>query len=102
MKLKEEKEESTGLSLDEYVDVNFSENLLDEVAKNKGATLKLFNIMACGVYERNGQRIRLTQKQRNALAGVLAKVSEKRLNMDSSQRVSREDLSRMLDTQMGE
>ena len=68
----------------------FSQAELKEVAENKNATMKLFNIMASGVYESGGERIRLTQKQRVALASMLEKVSEIRLDMDNSKRVNKE------------
>lgn len=58
----------------------FSSHELQEVADNKEASIKLFQIMAQGVYEKNGQRIKLTQKQRVALAATLEKVSSLILN----------------------
>lgn len=58
----------------------FSHNQLKEIAENKVACLKLFEIMARGVYEKDGQKIRLTQKQRIALASTLELVSEFRLD----------------------
>lgn len=63
---------------------NYSE--LKEVAENKGATLRLFNIMASGVYEKDGKKIRLTQKQRVALASTLEIISGMRLDMDKNKK----------------
>ena len=45
--------------------------------------------MASGVYEKNGVRTRLTQKQRIALASTLEIVSEMRLDMDKTKKVSK-------------
>lgn len=62
----------------------FPENEIDEIAKSKGATIKLFQIFASGVYEKDGVRTRLSKKQRCALANVLQKVSEKKLDIESA------------------
>ena len=67
----------------------FSNDEIKQVAENKGATLKLFEIMASGVYEKNGVRTRLTQKQRIALASTLEIVSEMRLDMDKTKKISK-------------
>lgn len=64
--------------------VLFPENEIEEIAKSKGATIKLFQIFASGVYEKDGARIRLSQKQRCALANVLQKVSEKNLEIENA------------------
>lgn len=85
-KLKEEKELETGMDLNLFLETNFPNNLIEEVAKSKSATLELFYIMSSGVYKRNGESVRLTQKQRQSLASVLEKVSEKRLEIDSHQK----------------
>lgn len=60
----------------------FSNYDLEEVAKNNEACLKLFNIMASGIYEKEGQKVRLNQKQRVALSSTLEIVSSMRLDMD--------------------
>lgn len=62
----------------------FSVNEIDEIAKSNGATIKLFQIFASGVYEKDGIRTRLMQKQRFALANVLQKVSERKLDIESA------------------
>lgn len=62
----------------------FSYAELKQVAQNKQATLTLFGIMASGVYEKDGQKIRLSQKQRIALASTLEIVSGMRLDMDKT------------------
>lgn len=64
----------------------FTYSELKEVVESKGATLKLFNIMASGVYEKNGKKVRLTQKQRVALASTLEIVSSMRLDMDNAKK----------------
>lgn len=66
----------------------FSYAELKQVAENKQATITLFNIMATGVYEKDGQRIRLTQKQRVALASTLEIVSGMRLDMDKTKKAT--------------
>lgn len=60
-----------------------SKDLISQLVENKGATLKLMEIMASGVFIRNGERIRLSQKQRIALADTMAKVSEQMLQKDA-------------------
>ena len=64
----------------------FSYSELKLVAENKTATIMLFNIMASGVYEKGGEKIRLTPKQRVALASTLEIVSGMRLDMDKSKK----------------
>jgi len=66
----------------------FSDKELEEVAKNKGASLKLFQIMASGIYEKDGEKIRLTQKQRVALASTLQKVSEIMLGNETNKKLN--------------
>ena len=68
----------------------FSYAELKQVAENKNATMKLFNIMASGVYEKDGKKIRLTQKQRIALASTLEIVSGMRLDMNNSKKQNKE------------
>ena len=60
----------------------FSDNELQEVAKDSAASIKLFEIMARGIYEKDGHKFRLNQKQRLALATTLEKISEIRLDLD--------------------
>lgn len=62
----------------------FAADDIDEIAKNNGATIKLFQIMSSGVYEKDGIRTRLSQKQRCALATVLQKVSERKLDIENA------------------
>lgn len=62
----------------------FAPNDIDEIAESKGATIKLFQIMSSGVYEKDGVRTRLSQKQRCALANVLQKVSERKLDIENA------------------
>lgn len=62
----------------------FTSGDIEEIAKSKGATIKLFQIMSSGVYEKDGIRTRLSQKQRCALANVLQKVSEKKLDTENA------------------
>ena len=64
----------------------FSYEELKQVAESKKASIELFNIMASGVYEKDGQRIRLTQKQRVALASTLEIVSGMRMDMDKAKK----------------
>ena len=59
-----------------------SPDLITQLVDNKGATIKLMEIMASGVYVKNGERIRLTQKQRIALAETMTKVSEQILQRE--------------------
>lgn len=66
----------------------FSNDELENAARNKGASLKLFQIMSSGVYEKNGERIKLTQKQRVALASTLQKVSEFMLGKETNKKTS--------------
>lgn len=40
--------------------------------------------MSSGVYEKDGIRTRLSQKQRCALANILQKVSEKKLDIENA------------------
>ena len=63
----------------------FSDTELEQVSNNKMASLKLFNFLTTGVYEKDGNRIRLTQKQRIALASTLQKVSDLTLNKANTQ-----------------
>ena len=60
-----------------------SPDLISQLVDNKGATLKLMEIMSSGVFIRNGERIRLSQKQRVALAETMAKVSEQMLQKET-------------------
>ena len=60
-----------------------NENDMNELVTNPTASLKLFQIMSSGVYEKDGKKIRLTQKQRMALASALTQVAEKQLNNSS-------------------
>ena len=66
----------------------FSDYELQEVANNKQAALKLFSIMASGIYEKDGQRTKLTQKQRVALASTLEKVSTLILDKQNAPRTA--------------
>ena len=45
--------------------------------------LRLMEIMSSGVYIKNGDRIRLTQKQRDALSSTMIKVSEQILQKET-------------------
>ena len=56
---------------------------LQELMSNQNAVIKLFQIASSGVYENDGQRIRLTRKQKVALSSVLVKVSEKKADLES-------------------
>ena len=64
----------------------FSYAELKQVAESKKASIELFKIMASGVYEKDGQRIRLTSKQRIALASTLEIVSGMRMDMDKAKK----------------
>lgn len=86
-KLKDENDLETGLDLNLFIETNFSDSLIEEVAKSKTATLELFYIMASGMYNKDGNKIRLTQKQKQSLARVLERINEKRLEIDSPQKV---------------
>ena len=68
---------------------------LKEVAENKEACLKLFEIMASGVYEKDGQRTRLTQKQRIALASTLEIVSGMRMDMSKTKTTKKQEVSKV-------
>ena len=65
----------------------FSKEEMTEIFENKGAIIKLFKIMSSGVYEKDGEKIRLSQKQRCALALTLQKISEMELKKDSSKKM---------------
>ena len=67
---------------------------LKEVAENKEACLKLFGIMASGVYEKDGQRTRLSQKQRIALASTLEIVSGMRLDMSNKKGTKKQETTK--------
>ncbi|MBR2391729.1 MAG: hypothetical protein IKB06_04490 [Clostridia bacterium] len=67
---------------------------LKEVAENKQACMKLFQIMASGVYEKDGQRTRLTQKQRIALASTLEIVSGMRLDMSNKKGTKKQETTK--------
>lgn len=69
----------------------FSESELKEVAENKNACLKLFGIMASGVYDKGGQKVRISQKQRIALASTLERISSLRLEMNNSKKQAKTD-----------
>ena len=71
---------------------NYAE--LKEVAENKQACMKLFQIMASGVYEKDGQRTRLTQKQRIALASTLEIVSGMRLDMSNKKGTKKQETTK--------
>ena len=71
---------------------NYAE--LKEVAENKQACMKLFEIMASGVYEKDGQRTRLTQKQRIALASTLEIVSGMRLDMSNKKGTKKQETTK--------
>ena len=78
LKQKEEQSSENGQHVSRFVEGQFSSMDIEEIANDKQATIKLFLVLASGVY----QDKTLTQKQRQALAGVMEKVSEKRLDMD--------------------
>ena len=73
----------------------FSYAELKEVAENKEACLKLFEIMASGVYEKDGQRTRLSQKQRIALASTLEIVSGLRMDMNKTKTSKTQEASKV-------
>ena len=73
----------------------FSYAELKEVAENKEACLKLFEIMASGVYEKDGQRTRLSQKQRIALASTLEIVSGLRMDMNKAKTSKTQEASKV-------
>lgn len=64
----------------EFVDKEFTDDDIKEIAEDKDATMTLYSVMARGVYNER----RLTQKQRQALANVMQRVSDKRLDMDQN------------------
>lgn len=72
----------------------FPDNEIDEIVSSKGAIIKLFQIFASGIYEKNGTRTRLTQKQRCALANVLQKVSEKNLEIENAKLGKKDKLNK--------
>jgi hypothetical protein len=56
---------------------------IEELANSDGAALKLAQIMSSGIYVKDGQRIRLTRKQRVALSNALAQAVEKKMDSNS-------------------
>lgn len=74
-----------------------SPDLISQLVDNKGATLKLMEIMASGVYIRNGERIRLSQKQRIALADTMAKVSEQMLQKETQNKAKSANTKQVVD-----
>ncbi|MBQ8425646.1 MAG: hypothetical protein IJX17_06455 [Clostridia bacterium] len=56
---------------------------IEELANSDGAALKLAQIMSSGIYVKDGQRIRLTRKQRVALSNALAQAVEKKMDLNS-------------------
>ena len=69
-------------SVEKFVEGEFNESDIAEIANDTKATIKLFSILANGTYKDN----KLTQKQRQALANVMQKVSEKRLDLDTNKK----------------
>ena len=71
---------------------------IEALTQNDAAMVKLFQIASNGVYEKDGQRVRLTRKQKIALSNVLVKVSEKKAERESKkmeelERASKNELS---------
>ena len=67
---------------------------IEEVASNEQVTMKLFEIMASGSWDDNGNKKKLTSKQLLALSSILVKVAERKQAMESKKQQEASGVSR--------
>lgn len=74
-----------------------SEFNIEELVSNEQVTMNLFQIAASGVYNDNGNVVKLTRKQLVALSGVLVKVAQRKMAIENKKAQETEGLGRAQD-----